>query len=306
MSGISTNRSNITLPTEVSSEIIQKMQESSAVMRLARRITLPGRGLTIPMITSDPEAGWVAETAAKPVSNPGLGVKLIQAYKLAVIVPFSDEFLRDMRTLYDAIVARLPNALGYKFDQTVIGAVNKPGENFDNFAACSAQSLIGDEDSVNYLAYNALVAAYTDIAENGGTLNGFALSPAAVGILLNATDLQGRPLFINSVADSAIPRILGAGVYQNTGLYKAGEAPGASDSGAPAVVGIAGDWSKAMYGTVEGIKISTTSEATITIDDSPVNLWEHNMTAIRAEIEVGFRADTACFNQLLGSTPTAD
>ena len=84
MSGISTNRTNITLPTDISAEILQKTQEQSAVMSLARQIQLPGRGLTIPVITSDPEANWVDETAAKPVSNPGLNTKIMQAYKLEV------------------------------------------------------------------------------------------------------------------------------------------------------------------------------------------------------------------------------
>ena len=42
MSGISTNRTNITLPTEISAEIMQKTQEQSAVMSLARQIQLPG------------------------------------------------------------------------------------------------------------------------------------------------------------------------------------------------------------------------------------------------------------------------
>ena len=37
MSGISTNRTNVTLPTDLSREIMQKTQDSSAVMRLARR-----------------------------------------------------------------------------------------------------------------------------------------------------------------------------------------------------------------------------------------------------------------------------
>ena len=39
MSGISTNRTNIELPVEVSQEIIAKTQEASAVMSLARQIT---------------------------------------------------------------------------------------------------------------------------------------------------------------------------------------------------------------------------------------------------------------------------
>ena len=70
MSGTPTNRTNISLPTDVSREIISKTQESSAIMRLARKIDLPGQGVAIPVIVSDPEAQWVGETAKKPVSNP--------------------------------------------------------------------------------------------------------------------------------------------------------------------------------------------------------------------------------------------
>ena len=53
---INTYRGSITLPNEVSNMIIQSTQESSAIMALANRINLPGPGLTIPMITADPEA----------------------------------------------------------------------------------------------------------------------------------------------------------------------------------------------------------------------------------------------------------
>ena len=301
MSGIATNRTNISLPSEVSQEIMQKMQEQSAIMRLARNVALPGRGLTIPVITGDPTAAWVAETDAKPVSNPSLSTKLMQAYKLAVIVPFSDEFRRDAAALYDAIVARLPGALALKFDQTVVGAANKPGENFDNFASCTAQSLIA---SGSHTAYKGLVGAYTDIAEHKGSLNGFALSPAAEGILLGSVDTTGRPLFINGVADDAIPRLLGAGVYSSRGVYVAGEAAVGTEAGTPAVVGIAGDWTQAMFGTVEGVQIRFADQTGLTINSTQVNLWEHNMFAVRAEIEVGFRADTSCFNLLTGAVPT--
>ena len=99
MSGIQTNRTNIDLPVDVSAEIIQKTQEGSAVMQLARQIALPGRGLSIPVITSDPEAAWVDETDNKPVSNPGLDSKTMRGYKLAVIVPFSNQFRRDYASL---------------------------------------------------------------------------------------------------------------------------------------------------------------------------------------------------------------
>lgn len=302
-SGTQINRSAITLPTEVSGEILQKTQEASAVMQLARRVTLPGRGLTIPMITGDPTAAWVAETGVKPVSNPQLNTKVMQAYKIAVIETFSDEFARDMAALYDALIARIPGALSKCFDSTVLGAVDKPGENFDNFASCTAQSLIATSTASTY---DGLVAADTDIATHGGILSGFALSPQARGILLSACDSTGRPLFVNSVAQGAIPMILGVPTYINKGVYKAGTA---GTSGTPAIVGIAGDWSQAMFGTVEGVKIDISNNATVTVGsgttEATINLWQQNMFAVRAEIEVGFRADTSVFNLLTGEVPTS-
>ena len=283
MSGTATNRTNITLPVDVSQEILQKTQEGSAIMRLANKITLPGRGTSINVITSDPEASWVAETAAKPVSNPGLTTKIMRAYKLAVIVPFSNEFKRDVASLYDALVQRLPNALALKFDSTVFGKGDKPGDDFDNFANVTKQSLASD-------AYGGLVAADTDIAIHGGVTNGYAISPQMKGVLLSALDKNDRPLFINSVAEGAIPMILGNPTY----LTKA-----AFISGNPSVVGIVGDWTQAMYGTVEGVQISISDQATLDIDaEHKINLFQQNMFAVRAEIEVGFRADTSVFNAL--------
>ena len=294
MAGINTNRSNITLPNEISSEILQKTQEASAVMQLARQIALPGRGLTIPMITGDPEATWVDETDPKPVSNPSMSTKIMQAYKLAVIVPFSDEFQRDMKSLYDALIARLPGALALKFDNTVFHGT-APGSNFDTLASVTAKSISGTGNSI----YDALVGSDTDIAVAGGILNGFALSPQGKGELLSAVDSNKRPLFINSVAEGAIPRLLGSPVYYSKGVYKAGT----SGSGAtPDVIGFAGDWTQAMYGTVEGIRIDMSNQATLTVgsgnDAQTINLWQRNMFAVRAEIEVGFRADTTMFTKL--------
>lgn len=289
MAGIPTNRTNITLPTEVSAEIIQKTQGASAVMQLARQITLPGRGLTIPVIAGDPEAAWVDETNPKPVSNPTLSTKIMQAYKLAVIVPFSDEFARDSDALFDALISRLPGALALKFDQTVFGGT-APGSNFDTLTSVTAQSISRAGDSP---VYAALVAADTDIATHGGIVSGFAFSAQGRGELLAATDADGRPLFVNSVADGAIPRLLGAPVVYTKGAYKAGDATN------PDVIGFAGDWTQAMYGTVEGVKIDMSNQATLTIGNQQVNLWERNMFAVRAEIEVGFRADTTVFNKIV-------
>lgn len=276
------NRKTIALPAEVSAEILQKTQEQSAVMQLARQITLPGRGVVIPVITGDPKAKWVAETEKKPVSNPTVSKKEMQAYKLAVIETFSNEFQRDLKALYDALVARLPLALGKEFDATVFGATDVPGENFDTLKNCTAQEIGTD-------AYKGLVAADADIADHDGITNGIVLAPAGKAVLLSAVDGNKRPLFINSAAEGAIPMVLGVPTKQSKGAYVAGT---------PATVGFAGDWTQAMYGTVEGVKVAVTDQATVTAGSETINLWQQNMFAVRAEIEVGFRADLDVFNKL--------
>lgn len=292
-------RGSITLPAEVSSEIIQKTQEQSAVMQLARQIQLPGRGVTIPVVTGDPEAAWVTEGGRKPVSNGTLDTKMMSAYKLAVIEVFSMEFTRDASSLYQTLIGRLPLALAQKFDATVFGNVAKPGDNFDNFAEVTAQSIL---KSANADAYDGLVAADTDIAVHGGILNGYVIAPQGKGLLLGAKDTTGRPLFINSVAEGAIPMILGAKTLQSKGAYKAA----VSSPAAPAVVGFAGDWTQAVYGTVAGVDVTVSDQATIVSGSGAsaetINLWQDNMVAVRAEIELGFRADTSVFNKLTGAS----
>ena len=77
--GTPINRSNTQLPNEVSAEILQKTQEASIIMQLARQIPLPGNGVQIPVIASDPTAEWVTETGTKPVSTPTLDKKIMHA-----------------------------------------------------------------------------------------------------------------------------------------------------------------------------------------------------------------------------------
>lgn len=283
---IDMNRTTIALPGQVSSEIWQKTQESSAVMGLARRIALPGLGVTIPVITGDPEAAWVGETDKKPVKRGTLATKQMTPYTLAVIVPFSNQFRRDLPGLYDALVQRLPNALGKKFDQTVFGGVTAPGSNFDTLKGCTAQEIGTD-------AYKGLVAADADVAAHDGILSGWVLSPQGKAVLLNAVDGNKRPLFINSVAEGAVPMILGARAGYSKGAYIAD-----STSAKKNVVGFGGDWTQAVYGTVEGVQITISDQATLEDGGTTINLFQQNMFAVRAEIEVGFRCDTTVFNKL--------
>lgn len=294
MAGIDVNRttSGINLTPEQSAEIWSQAEYASAAMQLSQKVELPGAGVSVDIITGEPEAAWVAETDEKPVSRPTFGSKLMTPYTAAVIVPFSNQFRRDKARLYSEVVRKLPQALARKFDETVFGAQSgAPGSNFDTLGEAATVGIAGN-------TYKGLVAVDQAIAAGGGILNGWALSPQARGLLLGAVDGSGRPLFINNIqTDGAVPALLGSPVYQTKGVYAA-DADG-TGAGTNARLGFAGDWTSAHYGVVENITLSISDQATINDGGTQLNLWQRNMFAVRAEFEVGFRVrDLAHFAQL--------
>lgn len=270
---INRNTTNVQLPAQLSTEIWSKAIESSAVMRLAQRVTLPGSGITIPVITGDAAADWVAETAEKPVSKSAFGVKQMTPYKMAVIELFSNEFRRDLPALYNELEARLPQSLGKKFDETVFHGT-APGSNFDVLTNSTSVSIGAAKP------YAQLVGVYETLATADASLSGWAMAPQGKAKLLAAVDGNDRPLFIPNVNDTnVIGNILGSPVVESKRVYKAGT---------PNVLGFAGDWTQARYGIVDGINIAISEEATINDGENQINLWQRNMFAVRVEAEFGF------------------
>ena len=273
------NTTNVALPQEVSAEIWAKALDESAIMSLARQIVLPGPGITIQTITGEPEAEWVDETAAKPVSKHTFGKKTITPRKLAVIEPFSNEFRRDAAALYAECVDRLPKSIAKKFDSTVMGTT-APGSNFDVLGGCTKQAIKGK-------TYEAFVAADAAISAAGGIMNGIALAPQGRSIVLGATDGQNRPLFTAGVNSGTVGDILGAPVNVAKGVYSQTSGTAAN------IVGVAGDFEDAVFGTVEGIKLDITDQATLVTEEGIIALWQQNMFAVRVEVEVGFAVKDA-------------
>lgn len=286
----SSNVANL-LPRTLSDVIWAKAIEESAVMRLAQEIALPGPGVTVPIVTGDAAADWVAETAEKPVSEATLSNKVITPYKIAVIELFSNEFKRDLPRVYAELERRLPSSIGKKFDETVF-AGTAPGTGFDVLTNCTAVNIESTANSMT--VYKNLVQVLKTVTDADYELTGWALSPKADPILLGAVDTAGRPIFVQTVNDGYIGSLLGAPVARSRRVYKQGTA---ND-----VLGFAGDWSKAYWGTVEGIKIAISEEATVNDGSNQINLWQRNMFAVRVEAEIGFAVEsTNAFVKVTGT-----
>lgn len=264
------------LPKDISSEIWANTVEQSIIMQASRSISLPGSGITIPMVTGDASAEWVAETDEKPVSDATVSSKSMTPYKLAVIETFSNEFRRDLPALYAELARRLPSALGRKFDSTVV-ASTAPGSNFDVLSDAATLTV----DGTNTIEDLAAILQAVSVA--GGDLSDWLISPQLEGLVRLAKDPgTGSYAFLqNAQTDNgAIGSVFGRPVLKSKSVYEAGT---------PATLGIAGDFARsAIYGTVEGISVDVTDTATVTKGGDPINLWQRNMFAVRAEVEVGF------------------
>lgn len=274
---ISRQTTNVIFDKEISSEIIAKAIDESAIMKLAQTMEIAGNGKKYQTITGDPVPEWVGETEAKPVGKFSFGTKEVEPYKLAIIVPFSDEFRRDKAALYNECVNRLPKLFGPKIDFTVMGTT-APGAHFDVLGNAQTVSLTPASGKT---LYDQFIAADELIGNHNGIMSGIALSPQGRSKVLAALDNDKRPLFTVGVQSGTINPILGADVQVAKGVYVAGS---------PATLGLAGDFSNISYGIVQSIIGSISDQATLSYNDGEnditLNLWQQNMFAVRFEMEV--------------------
>ena len=294
----------IQLPVEVSAEIWQKIQDASVVMGLARRVPLSGAGVTYQEILTDPSPQFVGETDRKPVSNPTFAKKTLKGHKIAVVSTYSDEFRRDLPGLFNALIGRLPGALARTFDMAALHGVGAPAADFDDLSGATTASILNTTaGSVD--AYAGFLAALGAVP----TLNAWALSAQGEVAALSNRDVNGGAILNpNVLTNGSIGSILGRPVFRSGNAYLAGVPDSAAtsgvDEGVAATLGIAGDWSKAVWGQVEGVSIDISDNPVYDTDGDLITAgWQDNMIAVRAEIHVGFIADDSQFVRLLGAEP---
>ena len=294
---------NVSLDPEISSEIISKAIEESAFMQLAPRITIPGSGKKYQTITGDPEPEWRGETDPAVVGKFSFGKKTVEPYSMDLIVPFSNEFKRDKKGLYDECVRRIPKLFGRKLDKTVMSET-APGENFDVLGGASAVSMTPASGKT---LYDTFVGVDEVISGAGGIMSAIAFSPQGRSKVLAAVDGNGHPLFTAGVGSGTLGDILGAKTSTRKGVYVPGQAASGSGENAkpavPATLGLAGDFENCAWGCVESIKGSVSEEATLSYTDGSetvtLNLWQRGMFAVKFTFELTFMVrDIATFVRL--------
>lgn len=277
----------VLLPPEMSTEIWTESVKQSALTQLATHVNLPGKGVKWQTLNAPTAAEWVDETAEKPVVDPSFGSKTMIPYKLAQIITVSDEFSRDAAALWTAIQAQASEAIAQAIDKTFLaGTIPLPGtDGVDTLADAQAVSIKGG-------TYKDFIKIATTVLNEDGNLNGIAITNQGLAKFLEATDTNGRPLMVPGVGTTELGSAFGARMIKSPWGYKAAvKASGIGENkvdAAPEVLGVAGDWSQAYYGTVQGIRLKMTDTATVKKGSTTINLWQRNMIAFLVEAEIGF------------------
>lgn len=291
--------------------IFEKAARTSVVQRLSPQIPLGGNGVSIPIVTGRPSAGWVEEGAAKPASAGSLALKTMTPKKLAAILVTSSEVVRANPGNYITIMRdALAEAFAISFDYAALHDAGPDGTAGGGpFATYVDQTTktqeIGATTAANGGVHVDFVAALSDIVSDTDAsgrryqLTGWALDAVLEPALWGAVDTAGRPLYVALPTDevaaaiSTVGRLLGRPSFIGEGV---------ATPNLTTVVGYGGDWSQTAWGAVGGISYGVSTEATVTINGTLTSLWENNLVAIRAEAEYGWLLnDPDAFTKLTNS-----
>jgi HK97 family phage major capsid protein len=294
--------------------VFERAANSSVVQQLVPQIPLGGNGVTVPVVTTRPQLGWVGEAEAKPATSGAFDVKSIVPKKIAAILVVSKEVVRANPGGYVATMRNeLADAFAIAFDRAALHDEGPTGTGgagpFSTYIDQTTKvSEIGAANAAGGGVHTDFVNALSDIVTTNDstgrrrTATGWALDTALEPALWGSLDSTGRPLYLAQPSDTSADvltqrgRLLGRPTFMSAGVASADM---------NTVVGYLGDWNQARWGVVGGIEFSSTDEAAVTINGSLVSTWQNNLIAIKAEAEYGFLVnDVDAFSKLTNTNAT--
>ena len=248
-------------------QVIEKVAEESVVTRLGQYVEMDGKQkITKPVYLDTIGAYWVGETEKIQTSKPEIRDITLEAHKIGVIVPASREFLTYTWTdFFDEVKDDIAKAFLRKFDDEVLNGTNKIFAN-SIASALEASGHVVEGD----LTFENILAVEDHLYDAEVEPKAFISNVTNTSALRTAVDERGNSVFERNTSIDGLP-------YVNSSAVDRGEL-------------IVGDFDKLLYGVPYSIEFEVSKEAqlsTITNEDgSPVNLFEQDMLALRATIDV--------------------
>lgn len=269
------------VPAPLAAEMLRNIEIKSVCQPFLRKWPMTSKTLDINLVGDEIEAGVVSVEGGKKPVNKGTFEQLrLSTKEIAVIVPLTDEWTENANIAVDQFLrAECEKAIAKKLDRIYLG-YEEVGTFLENIS--------GSIPETNTIAYGTGIDLVEDLSnvlgrlEDGGFEDNIAFCAHTTmkSKLRNLRDKNNRPIF--EPANGKEPATLfGYPIRFSRNMLK---------TGSPAKYEcIVGDWEYGFEGIRGGIRYDITDQATITINNEPFNLWEHNMHAMKLWVRRAFR-----------------
>jgi HK97 family phage major capsid protein len=270
------------IPQEQATLVLKEFMQQAAIAKLAKYepMTKPEKKFTY--LASGPGAYWVGEGEKIQTSKATWLQATMKTKKLGVIIPVSKEFLSyTVSDFFAQIRPAIAEAFAIKFDQAALFGINSPfGTGVSVFEKANAAGNKVELNSIGNL-YDELNAVMALLEDADKDANGFTTTRRFRQKLRGAKDQNGLPIF-NDAKAGATSEALGLPIgYVDSKSWDYTKAEL-----------LAADWNYTRYSVLQGIEYKISEEATLTtVEDEngdPINLFERDMFALRATMQVGF------------------
>jgi HK97 family phage major capsid protein len=275
------------IPIEYTDDLLQKVTEASAVLRLGRRLRdMPTSTRVMPVVSVLPTAYFVAEAGLKVSTEVNWANKTLVAEELAVICPIPQSTLDDSGyPIWEQVKPLIEEAAGLAIDQAVMYGTNIPAAwttALGAHAGIVALSL-AHSSTVSLAAcadmYDALLGesgVLSKIEADGFIATGHIAHTSMKGKIRGCRSTEGQPIFLpgqNIGSAFATGELDGAPIlYPLNGSVVAGSS-----------LMISGQFNQLVYSMRQDINFKISTEGVISDNSGVViyNLFQNDMVALR-------------------------
>lgn len=273
-----------TIPEKYNTLILKDVMENSKVMQLAKYEEMDSKEKEFEYFAKGPGAYWVGEgEKIKTSKAQWLKVKMV-AKKLAVIIPCSREYLHyKMSDFFEIMKPKIAEAFYKKFDEAAILNMDNPfSQSVEQSVETAGNEINGD------LTYDNVLSLEDLLTDEDYNVNAFISTKRNRSTLRNARKIENG-VVIESIYDRSNNTLDGMPVADLKSL----------DRGTL----YAGDFDYMYYGIPFGMDYKLDESAQLSTltnpDGTPINLFEQELVALRATMDVGFMiVKDAAFSKL--------
>lgn len=257
-----------TIPGKYNQLILDDVMANSIVMQLGKYEQMDDQTKEFQYFLEGPGAYWVGEGQKIQTSKAKWATVKMVSYKLAVILPVSREYLNyKMSNFFEVMKPRIAEAFYKKFDEAVILNKDNP---FHQSIATSVEAAGNKVEGK--LDYDGVIALEDVLLQHDLEANAFISKAQNRTALRSALDPQKNPIY-----DRGTNTLDGLPVIDFKSMDK-GKI-------------IAGDFNKLFYGIPYNMTYRISEDAQLSTlvneDGTPVNLFEQELLALRATMDVG-------------------